>query len=65
MRPLYPGEAHTVTEWAIRWTAPEDIADSITILLSEERAHAMLRMSPYNSGEIVRRVITYSAWKST
>jgi hypothetical protein len=59
-------------EYGIRWTAPEDIADSVTVIgksfFGEERATRMLeltsRLPGGQAGEVVRRTITWSEWKA-
>lgn len=64
MKAHYPGEGHEVTEWAIRWTSPEDIADTITVMSSYAQAAQMLGLSFGQEGEVVYRRVTYSDWRN-
>lgn len=56
--------AHTVHEYGIEWTSPEDIAGTVTMLDSKWRAQHMLvmtrRLPGGQDGRVVVRTVTYS-----
>lgn len=64
--------AEVRAEYAIEWTAPVDIAGSITLMgqgeFNRERAHTMLnltyRLPGGQRGRVVSRTITWSDWEA-